>query len=71
VSNRDFFLLKTGDPVASQQFGLGQLSDLRQQQAMSLSYFDVFWLCAIVALVVLVLFMKRSVAEKGEHIGGG
>ena len=72
VSNRDFFLLKTGDPVASQQFGLGQLSDLRQQQAMSLSYFDVFWLCAIVslALVVLVLFMKRSVAEKGEHIGG-
>ena len=72
MSNRDFFLLKTGDPVASQQFGLGQLSDLRQQQAMSLSYFDVFWLCAIVslALVVLVLFMKRSVAEKGEHIGG-
>ncbi len=39
---------------------------------MSLSYFDVFWLCAIVslALVVLVLFMKRSVAEKGKHIGG-
>ena len=39
---------------------------------MSLAYFDVFWLCAVVslALVVLVLFMKRSVAEPGEHIGG-
>jgi DHA2 family multidrug resistance protein len=71
VSGRDFFLQKTGDPARSQQFGLQQLSDLRQQQAMSLAYFDVFWLCAVVslALVVLVLFMKRSVAEKGEHIG--
>jgi DHA2 family multidrug resistance protein len=37
----------------------------------SLAYFDVFWLCAVMslALVVLVSFMKRSVAEKGEHIG--
>ena len=48
------------------------LDDLRQQQAASLAYFDVFWLCAVLAaaLVVLVLLMKRSVAEKGEHIGG-
>jgi DHA2 family multidrug resistance protein len=68
---RDFFLLKTGDPARSRQLGLQQLDDLRQQQAMSLAYFDVFWLCAVVslALVVLVLFMKRSVAEPGEHIG--
>ena len=47
------------------------LDDLRQQQAASLAYFDVFWLCAVlaVALVFLVLLMKRSVAEKGDHVG--
>jgi DHA2 family multidrug resistance protein len=48
------------------------LDEQRQQQALSLAYFDVFWLFAVVTgvLVVLVLLMKRSVAEKGEHIGG-
>ena len=37
----------------------------------SLAYFDVFWICAVVALalVLLVLLMKRSVAEKGAHVG--
>jgi DHA2 family multidrug resistance protein len=51
--------------------GAQSFDDLRQQQAASLAYFDVFWLCAVlsVALVVLVLFMKRSVAEKGQHVG--
>jgi DHA2 family multidrug resistance protein len=40
------------------------------QQAVSLAYFDVFWLFAVLALglVVVVLLMKRSVVEKGEHI---
>ena len=35
-----------------------------------MAYLDVFWLCAVLtaALVPLVLLMKRSVAEKGEHI---
>jgi DHA2 family multidrug resistance protein len=47
------------------------LENLRQQQAESLAYFDVFWVAAVlgVALVFLVLFMKRSVAEKGAHVG--
>ena len=47
------------------------LDNLRQAQASSLAYFDVFWLCAAlgVCLVVLVLFMKRSAAEKGAHVG--
>jgi DHA2 family multidrug resistance protein len=47
------------------------LADLRQQQAASLAYFDVFWVCAAltVVLVLLVLLMKRSVAEKGTRIG--
>jgi DHA2 family multidrug resistance protein len=68
---RDFFLQKTGDVARSLQLGVQSLDDLRQQQAASLAYFDVFWLCGVLslALVVLVLFMKRSVAEKGEHIG--
>ncbi|HJZ59435.1 MAG TPA: DHA2 family efflux MFS transporter permease subunit [Gemmataceae bacterium] len=68
---REFFLGKTGDPARSQRMSIQALDDLRQQQAQSLSYFDVFWLCAVLslALVVLVLFMKRSVAEKSEHIG--
>jgi DHA2 family multidrug resistance protein len=69
---RTVLLQRTGDPARSQLLGVQALDDLRQQQAASLAYFDVFWLCAVLALalVVLVLFMKRSVAEKGEHIGG-
>jgi DHA2 family multidrug resistance protein len=69
---RELFLQRTGDPARSLQLGVQSLDDLRQQQAASLAYFDVFWLCAVLAaaLVFLVLLMKRSVAEKGEHIGG-
>jgi len=68
---RAFFFQQTGDPAASQQMALQALADLRQQQAASLAYFDDFWLFAVlaVALVFLVPLMKRSVAEKGEHIG--
>ena len=55
----------------SHQISLQSLADLRQQQAASLAYFDVFWLFGVLAfgLIVLVLLMKRSVAEKGEHVG--
>jgi DHA2 family multidrug resistance protein len=65
------FLQLTGDPVAAQQLALQALANLRQQQASSLAYFDVFWVLAVVmmALVFVVLLMKRSVAEKGAHIG--
>ena len=51
---------------------LQTLDNLRQQQAASLAFFDVFWLFAVVSLglVLLVFLMKRSVAEKGELIGG-
>ena len=68
---RAFFFQQTGDPAGAQQQTWQALEDLRQQQAGSMAYFDVFWLCAAlgVALVVLVLLMKRSVAEKGAHIG--
>jgi DHA2 family multidrug resistance protein len=47
------------------------LADRRHEQAVSMAYFDVFWLFAVlaVALAFLVPLMKRSVAEKGAHIG--
>ncbi len=66
------FLQQTGDPAAAQQLALQALENLRHQQASSLAYFDVFWLLAVVAilLVPVVLLMKRSVAEKGARIGG-
>jgi DHA2 family multidrug resistance protein len=65
------FLQQSGDPSAAQQFAWQALDNLRQQQASSLAYFDVFFLLAVVMLAPLltVLLMKRSVAEKGTHIG--
>jgi DHA2 family multidrug resistance protein len=64
------FLQQTGDPVASKQMALQSLADLREQQSSALAYFDTFFLFAViaVALIVLVFFMKRSVAEKGAHV---
>ena len=46
------------------------LANLREQQAASLAYFDVFFVlaCVAAALVILVFFMKRSVAEKTAHV---
>jgi DHA2 family multidrug resistance protein len=66
------FMQQTGDPVGTQQLALQALANLREQQASALAYFDVFWVLAVTsaALVLLVLVMKRSVAEKGARIGG-
>ncbi len=68
---RTFFLGQTGDPSLSGQMAWQGLAILRRQQASSLAYFDCFWVFAVIvlALVPLVLFMKRSVAEKGARIG--
>jgi MFS transporter, DHA2 family, multidrug resistance protein len=66
-----YFLRHSGDAPLSTQQTLQTLYQLREQQALSLSYFDVFWTLAVVAVVMvfLVLLMRRSVAEKGAHIG--
>jgi DHA2 family multidrug resistance protein len=66
------FLRLTGDPARSRRMSLQVLFDLREQQASSLAYFDVFWVTGVIscALVFLVLLMKRSVAEKGAVVGG-
>jgi MFS transporter, DHA2 family, multidrug resistance protein len=62
---RAFFYQQTGDPARSQQRALQVLADLREQQAASFAFFDVFWVVAIASLglAFLVLLMKRSVAQ--------
>ncbi len=62
---------ESGDPAGAQQTAVQALDNLRQQQAAALAYFDVFFVAAVLAaaLVFLVPLMKRSVAEKGAHIG--
>ncbi len=69
-SAQQTFQQGTGDPSRSRLMCANSLDQLRQQQALSLSYFDFFWIGVVVsaALVVLVLLLKRSVIEKGEHI---
>jgi MFS transporter, DHA2 family, multidrug resistance protein len=64
------FLLQTGDPAAAHQMALQSLENLREQQALSLAYFDAFLIFTVLAVVLafLVLFMKRSAAQKGAHI---
>ena len=64
------FLQQSGDPVAANQMALQSLANLREQQSSSLAYFDVFFIFAVVAvaLIVLVFFMKRSVAVKDAHL---
>jgi DHA2 family multidrug resistance protein len=72
TNGQAFFLQHTGDAPLSKQMALSVLDQSRAQQASSLAYFDVFSFSAAVGvlLVVFVLFMRRSVAEKGAHIGG-
>ena len=59
-----------GDPVAAAQMAWQSLENLREQQASALAYFDAFLVFAVIGglLAFLVLFMKRSVVEKGTHI---
>jgi DHA2 family multidrug resistance protein len=70
TQTKALFLRQTGDPVASQLLAGQQLEALRQQQSSALAYFDNFWMIAVLTLAVmfLVLLMKRSVAERGGHI---
>ena len=66
------FLQQTGDPAAAQQLAWKALEKLRDLQSSALAYFDCFFLFAVAMLVVMVvvLLMKRSVAEKDVRIGG-
>ena len=66
-----FFFQHTGDAPLSHQLTLDVLEHVRARQALSLAYFDVFAFSAAfgVLLIWVVLVMRRSVAEKGAHIG--
>ncbi len=67
---RPVFLQATGDPVGAKLMALQTLSDLRDQQASSLAYFDTFTVAAAVSFVLiwLAFIMRRAVAEKGGHV---
>ncbi len=64
------FLQQTGDPVTAKQIALQTLANLRDQQALALSYFDTFLIFAVLALALvgLVFFMKPSIAAKGARV---
>jgi MFS transporter, DHA2 family, multidrug resistance protein len=66
-----FFLQHTGDAPRSHQMALDVLEHARARQALSLAFFDVFSFSAAcgMLLVWFVLIMRRSVAEKGAHVG--
>jgi DHA2 family multidrug resistance protein len=67
--NQSYLMARTGDPGSAGKLALASLAKLRGQQALSLAYFDVFWVSAVVAasLVLLVFIMRRSVAAKGAN----
>jgi DHA2 family multidrug resistance protein len=70
VQGREFFLQHFGDAAAAQKMALQALQNVRDQQATSLAYFDIFWSSAAISvgLVLLVLLMRRSKAVKGAHV---
>ncbi|HLX59757.1 MAG TPA: DHA2 family efflux MFS transporter permease subunit [Planctomycetota bacterium] len=65
-----YFFQQSGDSVAAHDTALQTLEALRDRQALSLAYFDVFFFLAAVAILLLILIpvMRRSAAEKGEHV---
>jgi len=67
---RAAYLPQTADPVALKEMVLQSLSNLRLEQSTSLAYFDTFFVSAVISfgLVFCVFLMKRSVAQKGEHV---
>jgi DHA2 family multidrug resistance protein len=66
-----FFLHRNGDAPLSRRMTLQALEHLRTRQALSLAYFDVFSVLAALAVLLLCLIplLRRSVAEKGDHVG--
>ena len=68
---QELFLRATGDPARAHQMALEALAHARHRQALSLAYFDVFAILVGIslALLLLVFWMRRSVAEKGAAVG--
>ena len=70
---RSTSMQQTGDPVASHQMALQSLANLRQQQALSLAYFDIFWLAAVSGHRTrpVRLFYEAHRRRKGQPRRGG
>jgi DHA2 family multidrug resistance protein len=60
----------SGDPAGAQQMAVQALDNVRQEQALALSFFDCFFIFSVigVGLACLVLMMKPSVVPKGAHV---
>jgi MFS transporter, DHA2 family, multidrug resistance protein len=67
---QQMFIAGGTDAATAKQKALAMLYNVVQQQAMALSYFDVFWLFAMAAFCAapMVFLMRRSVAEKGAEM---
>jgi DHA2 family multidrug resistance protein len=68
---RDFLFTQLGDPAGADLGAWQVVENLRQQQALSLAYFDCFWAfgAASLLLVPLVFLMRPARAAAGEHVG--
>ena len=66
TQSQQIFMQHTADPVGAREMALQAISLARERQALSLAFFDIFFLLAVlgVILVFFVLLMQRSVAEK-------
>ncbi|MBL8875247.1 MAG: DHA2 family efflux MFS transporter permease subunit [Phycisphaerae bacterium] len=64
------FLQHTGDPVAARYMAYQLMANMRDRQATSLAYFDIFWVASVLALslLFLVALMKKSTVAKGTHV---
>ncbi len=62
--------LGTGDPVQAVDRAHRAVYNLVQQQALLLSYMDLFRIFALLSLIVvpLVLLMRRAVPQKGAEM---
>ena len=66
-----YFTQRNGDAVLSQRMAMQVVENVREKQATSLAYFDVFWLFAVLAaiLVPMVLLMRHAVKKEGAPVG--
>ncbi len=64
-----YFAQQLGDPAGARTLAWKMIDNLRQQQALSLSYFDCFRVFSILSLclIPLVLLMRRSVSTGPRH----
>jgi DHA2 family multidrug resistance protein len=70
TQNQAFFQQLSGDPARSHEQAVQLLDFARVKQAVSLAYFDDFWVSAVVSVLLIpaLLLVRRAAVEKGAHI---